>query len=468
MKRFLSLKSRDLVIVVSAAMFMAQLDGAVLAVALPELAGAFGVPAISLSLSITIYLIMLIALLPISGWAAERFGPRRIFLVAVVGFAFFSLMCALATSYWPFIFARAMQGAAASLLTPVGRLILLRQTPKDELVDALAITAMPMLIAPTLGPSLGGFIIDYARWEFIFLLNLPIAALLFALAWFRIPAWPPDRTLRFDMAGALLLAVTLICLLTGFDRLAGGIGRPLPWLLIAVGATLSWITYRHLRRHPKPILTFEPMRIGAFRTAAVGAGAAIRLPGRSMLFALPLLFQLAFGFSPFVAGLLLMALNGGDLLLKPLVGSAYERFGMRESVFWGSIAGLAALVVIALVPAGPWLVPILIAMLLISGMSRSIVFTGMSSLSFATLSKEQMASGNVLAGISMQLFNAVAISATAVMLGLSVQLGGRVEPVALDFRVTLLAVAVIGLIATFILRPQMPRDLKEIHPDDPV
>lgn len=466
MKRFLSLKSRDVIVVVAAAMFMAQLDGAVLAIALPEISRALGVPVVSLSLSITIYLTMLVAMLPISGWAADRFGPRRIFLIATVGFALFSALCAVAESYWIFVLARALQGAAAALLTPVGRLILLRETPKDELVDALSITAMPMLVAPTIGPSLGGFIVDYARWEYIFLLNLPIAAALFVAAWLRIPATPPDPSRKFDIVGTVLLSAALISLLTGFDRLAGGILRPLPWSLLAFGAVLAWFTLRHLKRHPDPIVSLEALQIPGFRTAALGAGAAIRLPARSILLALPLLFQLGFGFSPFAAGLLLIALNGGDLLTKPLARPFYQRFGFRETVFWASLAGLAALAAIASSIPGPWLVPVLVVALTVAGISRSLVFTGMASLSYATLSQAHMSSGNVVANISMQLFNAVAISATAVILALSAEAGGRAEPAVIDYRIALIAIVAIGLVATVRLRPQLPRNLSEIHPDD--
>lgn len=467
MKRFLALKSRDVIVVVAASMFMAQLDSSMLVVALPAISDDFGVPAVSLSLAIAIYLAMLVAMLPVSGWAADRFGPRRVFLAATVGFAVASLLCTFADSYWPFVLARAAQGIAASLLTPVSRLILVRQTPKHELVDALSITAMPMLVAPTIGPSIGGFLVDYLHWETIFLLNLPIAAIVFALAWMRIPAVAPDPTRRFDLTGALLVGGTLVCLLTGFDRLGGGLSRAGPWGLIALGMLLSAATWWHLRRHPAPILSFAPLRIPAFRTAAIGAGSLVRLPARSMLFALPLLFQLGFGLSPFAAGLVLMALSAGDLVTKPLIQPLYARFGYRESVVWGSMAGLAALLAVALAVPGPWLVPLLVATLAVAGIARSLVFTGMASLSYATLSEAHMTSGNVLASISMQLFNAVAISATAVLLGLSAQLGGRAEPAILDYRVAVLAVVAIGFVATLRLWRQLPRNLREIHADDP-
>ena len=332
------------------AMFMVQLDASVLAVAIPQISADFGLPVIELSLSITIYLTMQIALLPISGWAAERFGAKAVFMLATAGFAVFSLCCALADSFWPFIAARAMQGAMASLMTPVARLILLRQTSKEELVDAMAIVAMPMLVAPTLGPSIGGFIVQYASWEIIFLLNLPIsAALLFAVRKI-VPASPPDATRRLDIMGAVLLGGALICLLTGVDRLAGSIARPLPWLLIFVGAILCLAGLRHIRRHPDPVLRLDALADRSFRTTVIGA--VVRIPARAMLFALPLMFQIAYGFSPILAGVMLMALNGGDLLAKLFIRPLFDRRGFAGPVMIASFAGLAALTVVAVAGQG--------------------------------------------------------------------------------------------------------------------
>ena len=464
MKRFLELECRDIVVVVALSMFMVQLDSAVLTIALPVIARDFGVSVVSLSLSITIYLTMLVAVLPVSGWAADRFGARRVFMAATVGFAAFSLCCALAPNFWLFILARAFQGAAASLLTPIGRLIMLKRTSKKELVDAMAITAMPMLVAPTVGPSIGGFIVDYGHWEYIFLLNIPFAAILFVLTRLTTPEFETDRTRKLDWMGFLLMSGALIALLTGFDRLAGGIARPLPWALIGLGAALSWATLRHLRRHSDPIVSLDAMRSLHFRMTAIGAGAAIRLPARAMLFALPLMLQIGFGYSPFVAGLMLMALNGGDLIGRPGIKPAFDRYGSRAPVIVSSLAGLAALAVIAvLARSGPAMALILVA-LLAAGISRSLVFTGMATMSYSTLSDANMTSGNVLASISMQLFNAVAISATAISLGISAQLSGHADPEMIDYRVAMGAIIFIGLAATLLARRRLPHDLREIHP----
>jgi len=463
LRRFLALESRDIVTVVSASMFMVQLDASVLAVALPQIAAHFGRPIVSLSLAITIYLMMLVAVLPVSGWVADRFGPRRIFQLATLGFGLFSLLCALASTFWLFILARALQGACAALMTPVARLILLKRTSKAELVDALAITAMPMLVAPTLGPSIGGFIVDYGRWEYIFLLNVPVALALVALTRWRLPEVELVQPARLDWRGALLLSAALIALLTGLDRLASDAVGALPWGLLVAGAALASLTLRHLRAHPHPIVSLEPLRIAAFRTTAIGAGAMVRVPARAILFALPLMFQMGFGFSPFIAGLLLMALNAGDLVTKPIVRPMFDRLGYRRAVVGGSLAGLSGLLVIAAAGSEPVWLSVILAALVLAGFSRSIVFTGMASLTFSSLGSRDMTSGNVLASISMQLFNATAISGAALILGLTAQAHGEGEPGLADFRITLLVVTLLGLAATLALSRRIPDDLREVH-----
>lgn len=462
MKRFLALRCRDVVIAVALTMFMVQLDAAVLVIALPAIARDFGVPLVSLSLAVTIYLTMLVAFLPLSGWAADRFGPRRVMLWAMVGFALFSLLCALAQSYAQFVLFRALMGISASLLTPVGRLIMLRQASREELVDALAITAMPMLVAPTVGPSLGGFIVEHGRWEYIFLLNVPVALLLFLFSRWRLEEVPPEPDRRLDWIGAALLAASLIALLAGVDQLATRPGNALPWAMLAGGAVLAMLTRRHLRTHADPVVSLAALRIPAFRTTVTGAGAVVRMPLRAMLFVLPLMLQAGFGFSPFVAGLLLMALNGGDLIIKPLVVRGYDRLGFRRTIMAGSIACLLSLAVIALAEPGARSIALILSALFVCGVARSILFTGMASLTFITLDAAHMSSGNVVANISMQLFNALSVSVTALILGLSARSGGRSEPVMADYRIAFWAIIAIGLAATLAMRREIPRHLRDL------
>lgn len=461
MKRFLALKSRNVIMVVAGAMFMVQLDASVLAVALPQMARDFGRPVVSVSLAITIYLTMLVTLLPISGWAAERLGLRRVFVGAVLCFALFSLCCALASHFWLFILFRALEGAAASLLVPVGRLLMLRTASRDELVDALSITAMPMLVAPTIGPLLSGYIVETAGWPYIFLLNLPVALLLLVMARRHVPVFQPDRTVKLDFVGAALLGSALMCVLTGIDRMTDGILAPLPLALLLAGSSLLALAVRHMRRHAAPLLSLDVLRLPGFRSTTIGAGALVRLPARAVLFLLPLMFQLGLGLSPLLSGFLLLALNGGDLVAKPFIKPWFDRFGFRTSLFWSSLVGLAALAVIVPVGAGPFLVPFIMVMLFVAGFARSVLFTGVTTLSFLALDRETVVSGNVISGISMQLFNAIAVSGTALVLGLTAHVGGQREPDLADYRITLAILVLLGLMATFRFRRQIPHRLDD-------
>lgn len=453
------LESRGLVLAVAVTMFMVQLDATMLVVALPVISSEFRVPTMSLSLAITIYLTMMVALLPASGWAADRFGARRVFVCAIVGFALASLLCALCDSLWLLVTARALQGAAASMLVPIARLILLKRTARHELVDALSIMAMPMLVAPTVGPILGGLIVQFTRWELIFLLNLPVAVLLLWLTRAHVPPLSPDPTKRLDWRGALLFAGALITGTTGLDRLTANPERPLAWLLVACGAAIAAMTWRHLRRHPHPIVSLDALRHPTFATTALGAGALVRVPARALLFITPLMLQMAFGLSPFAAGLALMALSGGDLVTKPVIRPLFDRFGFYRTMIWSSLAGSMTLVALAMLPRSSMLVPALLVVLLVSGISRSVLFTGISVQSFSALDDEQMSSGNVVISVSQQFMNMATVLLSTMLLALLAQTAGKLEPGLLEFRLALVVIAIVGALATVRLRRHLPHHL---------
>jgi MFS family permease len=230
---------------------------------------------------------------------------------------------------------------------------------------------------------------------------------------------------------------------------------------------LGLAAWRHLQRHPHPIISLAPLANAGFATTAVGAGALIRIPARAALFVLPLMFQAGFGLGAFAAGLLLIALNGGDLISKPWIKPAFDRFGFRSSVTFASLLGLAGIGIIALAGPGPaWLTLILVA-LVAAGLSRSAVFTGMASLTYTALHGRDMSSGNVLASISMQLFNALAITVSALVLGVMAQIRGSAEPDLIDYRLTLAILVVFGLAASLRLHDRMPRKLSDVYDDEP-
>jgi len=436
--------------IAACAMFMTQLDGAVLATALPQIADDFGVPTMALSLSITVYLTALVAMLPAGGWLADRFMPRRIFLAATSVFLAGSLLCALCTGYWPFIAARTLQGLGASLMGPVAMLMLLKMTPKDRLVSAMAFATAPMLLAPTFGPTLGGFLVTYASWPVIFLINLPLGAATLAFAYHSLPRNHARGGRSLDVLGLLLTSGALIALLTGIDRVAAPGGGAAGAMILVAGAALSYVAIRHLRRHPDPVIALAPLRDPVFRTTSLIAGPLIRVSLRAPPFLLPLLFQLEMGMSPLAAGAMLLALNGGDLAMKPAVALVIRRFGYGHALAAvGAIGAIAGFACILFRPGFPILGIVLI--LAVSGMARSVMLTGIASLSYTDVPPEQLTAANVLMNIGQHVTAAFSVSFSALLLQATAALQGEVEPKLLAFRIALATVAALGLAGTLLL-----------------
>ncbi|MBC2778916.1 MFS transporter [Parasphingopyxis marina] len=439
-------KTRTIALVVAATMFMAQLDGAVLATALPRMALDFGVTPVDLSLAITVYLASLVAFLPASGWLADNYGARRIFTGAILLFGAASILCAFSTGFWPFIAARVVQGIGASLMTPVGRLVLLRTTPKDQLVSAITITTMPMLMAPTFGPPIGGFLVTYASWPWIFLLNVPIALATFFIAVRLIPTLEPEERGRLDLFGLVVVSCSLGALLFGLDQVRNPESVVIGITLLAAGCVLMVVAIRHLRRDAAPIISLEPIANHTFRICTVSGGALIRLPLRALPFLLPIFFQIHFGMNAFTAGLLLLVLNFGDLILKPAARFAYRTWGFRTVLTGSALAGAAT--VFALTTFGPgtslW---VIITILALSGMARSLLFTGITVLAYDDLEERLISPANVLMNMNQQVTSALAVSLSALLLALGPALRGDSSQAASigDFHMTFL---VFGGIAT--------------------
>ena len=440
-------------------MFMAQLDSSVVLVALPAMAHSFAVHAVDLSPGVTVYILVQAVLLPSSNWLAERLGARRVFIAALVCFTVASICCGASRTLPQFIGARVLQGAAAALMTPVARIILLQATPKEYLVAAMAISTTPMLLAPTLGPAVGGLITTYLSWRWIFFLNIPFGALAVVLARLYLPDVPGTSKRAFDAVGFVLIAVGIVCVLSGLDWVSETLRQWAPAaLLILGGLAFGALALRHLWRHPHPIVSLQSIRIKTYFVTTLGSGALIRLPLRASAFVLPLLFQFEFGYTAFQAGIMMLAMNGGDLVLKFVTTQTLRRYGFR-AVLLGSAIGT-----LLLIPATAWFSAstpfwLMIAVLVACGMARSLLFTGMSTLAFADVSAVEMGSAVVLWNMSQQILNALAISIAALTLNVAAAVGH--EPLGyvgrFNCRIALMVTVALGAISLRSLRT-LPRN----------
>lgn len=435
-------KAKYTAIVLASAMFMVGLDSTVLLTALPRMAIDFHEPATALSSTITIYVLVSAILVPLSNWVAQRLGPRRVFMAAIVGFAISSMGCGLSPNLPVFLLMRVFQAASGSLMVPVGNIVLLKVTPRRYLVTAMAISSTPALIAPVIGPPLGGFITTFFEWPWVFFINAPIALIGLLSARRFIPHVDPEARTPFDFKGFFIIATTLVALIGGLDRLAD---RSVDWRLgaslLVAGFFLAIVAIRHARRAAHPIVPLSPLRHPCFSSATLGAGIFVRFAFAATGFTLPLMLQIGMGLSAFQAGILLLAQNAGDLLLKPVAGKALRLMGFRTALTSGTLTMAITIAGSAfLTPQIPFLG--LCAILFVVGNGRSILFTALMALRFADVPQNEIGGATVLGNMVNAVIQAMAISGAALLLNMLS--GSFHDPDLASFRDALLVLAAIA------------------------
>jgi EmrB/QacA subfamily drug resistance transporter len=416
-------------LIVACALFMESLDSTVLSTSLPAIAGDFGESPIRLKLALTSYLLALAIFIPASGWLADRFGARAIFRLAIILFTAGSICCGLSTGIGELVVSRILQGIGGSMMVPVGRLVILRSVPKSELVGSLAWLTVPALVAPVLGPPVGGFITTYFTWHWIFWINVPIGVLGLVLSTLYIPDIRGERT-RFDAVGFIISALGLATLVTGSTTFGLGVVPPALGLALIGGGALLLVIYAfHARRMADPILDLRLFRLATFR-ASTGGALLFRLGVGAMPFLLPLLLQLGFGKTPFESGMITFASAIGALAMKTLATPILRRFGFRTVLFWNGLIAAAFITMPAFFTiVTP--IPLIVGLLLIGGFFRSLQFTAINALAYADVDQERMSRATSLTSVLQQISLSVGISIAA--MGLELASGGG-QIVAADFR----------------------------------
>src|SRR5499427_790216 len=258
-------------LIVACAMFMQNLDSTVIATALPTIARSLGESPLRLNVAITCYLLSLAVFIPISGWTADRFGARRVFSGAIVVFTLGSIGCGYADSLPALVIARIVQGMGGAMMVPVGRLVLLRAVPKSDLVRAMSYVSVPALIGPVMGPPLGGFIVTYASWRWIFFINIPIGILGIVLVNLLIGNFKETGRRPFDLGGFVLTGIGLAMLAFGFENVGrGALPSPLVAALLGIGAGCTLLYLRHARRVAYPIIDLALFQIPTYAAASIG------------------------------------------------------------------------------------------------------------------------------------------------------------------------------------------------------
>src|SRR3954468_6401272 len=321
-------------LIIAVALFMENMDSTIIATSLPAIAADIGANPLALKLAVTSYLLSLAVFIPASGWVADRFGARTVFRAAIAVFVIGSIGCALSGSLTAFVIARIVQGMGGAMMTPVGRLVLVRTIDKRNLVDAMAWVTMPALIGPIIGPPVGGFITTYATWHWIFLINVPIGLIGIVLATRYIEDVRIEGLERFDLVGMVLAGAGVGGVAFGLS--VAGLGLVPAWLivaLIAAGATCMTAYLVHARRTPAPVLDFSLVRIPTFRANVIG-GSLFRLGVGALAFLLPLLLQLGFNYTPLQSGLVTFTTAVGAFTMKTFAAGILRRFGFRNVLIY--------------------------------------------------------------------------------------------------------------------------------------
>jgi EmrB/QacA subfamily drug resistance transporter len=443
-------RHRNLALLVAGCFFMEILDGTIVTTAAPQIGSSLNVPATAISLVITSYLVTLAVLIPLSGWIGARFGARPVFLVAIVVFTAASAACAASTSLPELVAFRVLQGFGGAMMVPVGRLVVLAKTPKQELMRVIGFLVWPALVAPVFAPLAGGVITTYASWHWIFLINVPLGALAFFVALRLIESPPTPPPARLDRLGVLLTCGGLAALTFDADLLARD--RP-QWLLVAAcavaAAVLLAAAIRHLLVAEDPLVNLRTLRIATFG-ASIGGSAVFWMAVGAVPFLLPLLFQEVFDWSPVKSGAVVLFVFLGNVGIKPATTYLYGRFGFR-AILLSATTGLAATLVACafLTAATPLALIALVALL--SGVARSVGLTGYSTLAFSDVPDEHLRDANTLQATNQQLASGLGVAAGAVLLRAGGPIGDLLPGSADEataYAVAFVLLALISLLAT--------------------
>jgi EmrB/QacA subfamily drug resistance transporter len=448
-------RDRIVPLIIAVALFMENMDSTVIATSLPAIAADIGTNPLALKLAVTSYLLSLAIFIPASGWTADRFGARAVFRAAIAVFMLGSIGCALSSSLTDFVIARIVQGMGGAMMTPVGRMVLVRTISRRELLGAMAWVSTPALIGPVLGPPVGGFITTYATWHWIFLINLPIGLLGIVLATYFIPDVRAEHRERFDVTGMVLSGLGIGGMAFGLSVLGLNF---LPWTVVAalvVGGACFVAAYLvHARHTAIPALDLSLFRLPTF-FAAVTGGFIFRLGLGALPFLLPLMLQIGFGMTPFQSGTITFATALGAMGMKWATTTILRRFGFRTILVVNSLISAAFLAVCAgFTNATP--VALMMVLLFVGGFFRSLQFTSINSIAYAEVEPHRVSRATALVSVAQQLAlsSGVAVGAMAVELTQHFKGGGALA--AADFPPAFLGVAAISALSALIFARLAP------------
>ena len=433
--------------------FMELLDSTIVNTALPSMAVSLGESPLLMRSVVVAYALTLAVLIPASGYLADRFGTRRVFFGAILTFTIGSLLCAASQTLHQLVLARVLQGAGGSMLMPVGRLAVLRAFPGPKFLPALSFVTMPALIAPLIGPSLGGWLVEFTSWHWIFLINLPIGLIGCAATLYAMPDGERFEVGRFDFSGFLLISISMVSISFALDGLSGlDVSHGVVLLLMFLGlACLAGYVFA-AQRKANPLFSPTLFRVRSYSIGIVGNLFA-RVGSASMPFLIPLFLQLCIGYAPFAAGMTMLPMAGAGILAKRLVAPLVGRFGYRDFLVVNTFLvgiGMASFALIQPGEAG-W---VRVLHMFAFGIVNSMQFTAMNTLTLKDLGRAKASSGNTLFSMTQMVAMSFGVAVAGALLATFTNGGGAVPRA---FRLTFACVGAITCTSAWIFWQLKPR-----------
>lgn len=446
---------RLLVFLVSIGFFMQGLDTTIVNTAIPAMAVNLGEDPLQMHSVVVAYVLSVAACIPLSGWLADRFGVRNTYFSAIVIFTLASLGCGLANSLNELLVYRVIQGIGGALLLPIGRLAMLKVIPRTQFLSAMSLMSLAGLMGPLIGPTLGGWMVEVATWHWIFLINIPMGLLGCLITVKAMPNVTEPTVKSFDFSGFVLLVIAMVGVSMGIEKFSSP-HQSLWWSggLITAGLMAAVIYAYHAHSHHNALFRSKLFSNQIYAIGIVGNFFA-RLGGNAMPFLIPLMLQVAFGFEPFITGLLMIPTVLGSLASKPVIRQIIQRYGYRNVLLVNTLLVGACIASFALTTADT---PIWLRALhfFIFGMLNSLQFVSMNTLTLKDLPQQDASSGNSFLSMIMMVSMSIGVALAGTLVNLFTAYYGT-DHITTAFHSTLILLGCINIITACIFS-RIPRN----------
>ncbi|WP_213188658.1 MFS transporter [Cloacibacterium caeni] len=443
-------------LILATAIFMQMLDSTILNTSLPSIAKDLNESPLNMQNAIISYVLTLALFMPVSGFLADKFGTKKVFIISLILFSLGSLLCSLSPNLTFLVIARVIQGIGGSLMTPVGKLALIKTFDKSELLKAMNFAIIPALIGPVLGPLIGGYMVDYLSWHWIFLINLPIGILGIVLSVKYMPNYF-SKIIDFDFKGFLFFAAASLLLSISLEWMGNAKNITPVLLVFLMGFIFIYLYYRHAKKEENPIFPLELFMVRTFRVGFLG-NLATRLGISSIPLLIPLMIQIAYGQSAVVSGWIVAPMAITAMFGKSAVIKILNRFGYRKTLMFNTFL-IGTLICLMAIPGINTSIYWFIPLILVLGFFNSIQFTSMNTISISDLRDSHTSSGNSLISVNQQIAIGFGIAFGLIILKLfegdTQLIKGNIHNA---FRYTFLVMGILTILSGFVFRRLHFRD----------